>query len=300
LLLALVTVAVTSVLAPPSALAARRVFRVYEGTTSAGGRIVLIASVRDGVVRFQGVGLEEIATCDDGTTPAISHGLGFEPRGLPIDGRTLDLELLGFSDSFEVDGTLGPRRGTGTVTHLFAALDPSEQPQLCTTGELRWQVERTDTFSPLSSSSAVLTETRAGVTETAFLGGAAPAAAALAERLRSYEGQTSTGHPVFVATAKRATHVELRELGFGWHLACDDATSSVDLGFFILFGGEILEDGQVHYGSSDPEIALHVDGRVGVHRGAGTTSVTIPALTEDRQAQACRSGELTWTVERVG
>jgi hypothetical protein len=218
-----------------------------------------------------------------------------------MDGRTLGLDLLGFSDSFEVNGTLGTRHGSGTVTHLFAALDPQEEPQLCTTGELTWQAERTETFRPLPASSAVVTETRQGATETAYLGTRAPAgASALRERLRSYEGETSTGHPVFVATAKTATHVELRELGFGWHLACDDATSSIDLGFFILFGGEILEDGQVHYGSSDPEIALHVDGRIGLHRGAGTTSVTIPALTEDRQAQACRSGELTWTVERVG
>jgi hypothetical protein len=105
--------------------------------------------------------------------------------------------------------------------------------------------------------------------------------------------------PIFLTTAKTPTAIELRELGFSWHLDCEDAISSVDLGFFILFAGEIVQDQRISYGASAPELALHIDGRLGVHRGAGTTSITMPALTEDLQAQACRSGDLTWTASRI-
>jgi hypothetical protein len=42
-----------------------------------------------------------------------------------------------------------------------------------------------------------------------------------------------------------------------------------------------------------------VNGRLGPHAGDGTTSGVVPALTADLDAQACRSGELTWRAWRI-
>ena len=50
------TVAVSLAPLAPAAAAAR-VLRVYEGTTSAGGTIVLVSTFGDGVTRFLMVGL---------------------------------------------------------------------------------------------------------------------------------------------------------------------------------------------------------------------------------------------------
>lgn len=44
---------------------------------------------------------------------------------------------------------------------------------------------------------------------------------------------------------------------------------------------------------------MHVNGRLGPHSGSGTTSVAVPALTADLQAQACRTSELTWDAWRI-
>jgi hypothetical protein len=39
------------------------------------------------------------------------------------------------------DGLLGPLRGEGTVSIAVPALTVDEQAQLCTTGDLTWEVE---------------------------------------------------------------------------------------------------------------------------------------------------------------
>jgi hypothetical protein len=101
-----------------------------------------------------------------------------------------------------------------------------------------------------------------------------------------------------IATGKRDGTVQLFDLGIGWELTCEDA-SSITLGFFILFAGEPLEPGRLDYDVSAPELALHVNGRLGPHAGEGTTSGVVPALTADLEAQACRSGDLTWRAWRT-
>jgi hypothetical protein len=123
-------------------------------------------------------------------------------------------------------------------------------------------------------------------------------AAPLRERLRTYEGRTSARQPLFIITARRPEGVVLIELGFAWDLACEDG-GAVGLGFFILFAGEPLELGRVDYNSTGPELALHVNGHLGPHSGSGTTSVVMPSLTPELQAQACRSGVLTWEAWRI-
>jgi hypothetical protein len=283
------------------AAAAPAVLRIYEGTTSAGGTITLYATVREGTVRFRAVGLEGEATCEDGTTQPFTHGFDLVPRGVPLVDGALDVEHVGFADAFVLSGTLGTRMGSGTVTHLFAALDVAEEPQLCTTGELTWTVDRVPATVGGPDGSTVSKLLRGGTVETARLddsNGAMVGGARARERLRSYEGRTSARQPLFFVTARRPEGVVLLELGVAWELACDDGTS-FGLGFFILFAGEPLDPGRVDYDVAAPELAFHVNGSLDPHLGAGTTSSVLPALTADLHPQACRSGDLTWRAWRI-
>jgi hypothetical protein len=298
----MVTAVAVSLVPPARASAAPSTLRIYEGTTSAGGTIVLFSTVRDGVTRFQAVGLEDAATCEDGTTVPFGHGFDLSPRGIRFEQGQLDVEHVGFSDAFFVDGTLGTRMGSGTITHLFAALDAAEEPQLCTTGELTWTVRRATLVREEGTAREVVTKVVDGVHETSWPAGSGvplrALAAPLRERLRSYEGRTSDRLPLFIITARRPEGVVLIELGFAWDLACEDG-GAVSLGFFILFAGEPLDLGRLDYDSGGPEIALHVNGHLGPHSGSGTTSAVMPALTSDLQAQACRTSDLTWHAWRI-
>ncbi len=276
--------------------------RAYEGTTSAGDVIRMFAVAQGGEVRFQGVGLEGAAACDDGAAAPFAHGIDVGPDGIPLEGGALEIHDVAFSQASFLSGTLGAKAGSGTITHLFAALDADEQAQLCTTGEDTWTVARVPLTGAGTRSSALLSRSVGDVTETASLDprAARPAAetAAARLRLRTYEGRTSAGAPLSVATGKRDGDVQLFDLGIGWDLACEDA-SSITMGFFILFAGEPLDPGRLDYDVSAPELALHVNGRLAPHAGEGTTSGVVPALTADLGAQACRSGDLTWRAWRI-
>jgi hypothetical protein len=298
----LATVATAWLAQPVPAAAARRVDRAYEGTTSAGGTIRLFTSARDGVVRFQGLGLEDAASCDDGTSISFGHGFDLSPRGPLVTESALHVEQTGFSDAFFLEGTLGSKAGSGTVTHLFAALDATEEPQICTTGELTWSVERVP-LSALGRAGTELTTTLDGVEETLAIPGSADTIrlgddARAREHLRSYEGRTSARQPLSFVTSRRPQGIVLLDMGVAWDLACDDGTA-FGLGFFILFAGEPLEPGRVDYDVAEPGLAFHVNGTLGAHLGSGTTSSVLPALTADLQAQTCRSGDLTWQAWRI-
>ncbi len=294
------TTLAVSLTLPAPASAAPSTLRIYEGTTSAGGTIVLFSTFRNGVTRFRAVGLEDAATCEDGTSVPFGHGFDLVPRGIRLEQGQLEVEHVGFSDAFFLAGTLGTRMGSGTITHLFAGLDAAEEPQLCTTGELTWTVERATLDQ--GTAQAVVAKIVHGVTETSWLAGSGIPSRALAaplrERLRTYEGRTSARQPLFIITARRPEGVVLIELGFTWDLACEDG-GAVGLGVFILFAGEPLEPGRVDYDASAPEIALHVNGQLDPHSGSGTTSAVMPALTADLQAQACRTSDLTWEAWRT-
>jgi hypothetical protein len=103
---------------------------------------------------------------------------------------------------------------------------------------------------------------------------------------------------MFVATSRGPEGIVMHELDIGWVLTCEDG-GSLGLGFFILFAGEPLEPGRLDHDVSAPELAFHVNGELGPHAGSGTTTGAVPALTSDLEAQACRSGHLTWRAWRV-
>jgi hypothetical protein len=312
LVLAAATLATS--LAPPTAAvaAARKVLRVYEGTTSDGGSILLLTSVRDGVVRFQGLGLATDATCEDGSSVPVENGLDFSPRGLAMDAPVLDIDRTFFSDAFAVSGSLGTRRGTGTVRYVVATLDASEEAQTCTTGELTWTAARVTTVGPTPANDhgTVLVQDLGSVARTVALEPAGDLASLLsrsagattrsgrAPRLRSYEGRMSSGDPFFVVTERRPEGVVMHELGLAWELACDDGTS-FGLGFFIFFAGEPLEPGRLDHDIAAPMLGLHIHGTLDAHLGEGTQSTVVPALTADLDAMGCRTGDLTWRAWRT-
>jgi hypothetical protein len=293
------TAAAAVLAAVPAAGTTPRRIRAYAGETSAGGEIVFRTSVRDDRVRLLGVGLEGTITCEDGSSSEFAGGIAWG-GGLPMPDGRIDVEDVFLNDALLIHGRLGMHRGSGTIESLGAALDASEQPQICTTGELTWSVERVSGRAARGlAGPGVATLTGDGVTKTFRVSPADGRSRAPTDgRLRSYEGRTSARDRLFVATLKRPDSVSLVELGFEWGLACDDQ-SEIGLGFFILFAEEPLEPGRLDYDLSAPEIALHVHGRLGLHAGEGTVSAIVPALTGSLTAMGCRTGDLTWTAWRT-
>jgi hypothetical protein len=285
---------------PSPASAAPPVERLYRGETSAGDAVTLIATVRGDVVRFRGIGIEGAATCEDGSSVPLAHGFDLAPRGVRLEAGAFAVEHVTFSEAYDVAGTLGTRSGTGTITHRFAALDSAEEPVLCSTGAITWTVERVPVparglgraiAAPAHASSAVIRGA-----EGVRLVEAGPSVRG--PRLRSYEGRTSGGLPLFAVTSRLPAGVALMELGVSWELACEEG-APFGLGFLVLFAGEPLGPGRIDYDVAAPELAFHVNGTLDPHLGEGTTSATLPALTADLRAQACRSGDLTWRLWRI-
>ena len=295
--LALVAIAALAALAEPAGASGGSRYRLYQGTTSDGGTVVLITSVDDGAVRFQALGLSATTTCEDGSTLAMDRGIDLSPDGVPVDPAALEVTEVTFADAFSLTGRLGSKAGGGTVSLIAATLDLDEEPQRCTTGELQWSASRIPLAGDATLDAAVrIVDRSTGV--TTLIGPALATSARPAERLRNYSGRTSTGHPMFVVTQKRPEGIVMHELGIAWHLACDDG-QALDLGFFIFFAGEPLEPGRLDHDVSAPELAFHVNGRLGSHTGDGTTTSIVPALTEDLGAQGCRTGDVTWRAWRT-
>lgn len=292
--------AASLVAAVPAAGATQRRIRSYAGETSQGGAIVFETSVRDGRVRLLSVGLEGTSTCDDGASSDFASGIAWG-GGLPMPDGRIDVRQSFINDALLIRGRLGMHRGSGTIETIVAALDEAELPQICTTGELTWSVERVSGQVSLGlEGSGVATMERDGVMKSfrVLPAEAGASRAPSAGRLRSYEGRTSARDRLFISTLKRPESLSLVELGFEWRLGCDDQ-STIGLGFFILFAEEPLELGRLDYDLSAPQIALHVHGRLGLHAGEGTTSALVPALAEDLSAMGCRTGDLTWTAWRT-
>ncbi len=133
--------------------AATRV-RVYQGETSQGQRITFrVAKTEAGrsvVLMFLGVTL----TCEDATTQEWGFGWDFgNTRSVPITEGAFSYDQADQFMAAHFDGRLGPLRGEGTVSIAVPALTVDEQAQLCTTGDLTWEVEfvRTITSSGLDT-----------------------------------------------------------------------------------------------------------------------------------------------------
>ena len=79
-------------------------------------------------------------TCEDQTTLGAGTGWGLG-NSLPIVDRMFSFDELFTTDATHSAGELGPLRGYGTMIINLGGLTVDEQPQLCTTGDLTWEVE---------------------------------------------------------------------------------------------------------------------------------------------------------------
>jgi hypothetical protein len=122
---------------------------------------------------------------------------------------------------------------------------------------------------------------------------------AQADGFKVYRGHLNDGHDIGAVLERGpAGNVRLRTIFFEITLTCEDAPSQEwGLGFGF-FRGPVLVDRMLALDFVDPDLAVHVHGYFGSRHASGDLAVTIPALTEDEQAQLCTTGDLTWTMRR--
>lgn len=117
--------------------------RFYRGKTSQGHGITFrVTKDDDGVRSVKEMRLKRIElACDDGTTQVWGSGWIFGGFGPQItDGAFTYDEAYEFQAT-HFAGRLGRFTGEGTVRMTVPALTPDEQAQVCTSGDLTWEVE---------------------------------------------------------------------------------------------------------------------------------------------------------------
>ena len=132
------------------AQAAPRHLRLYKGETSQGDSIRFVVA-RTNAGRFvQKVNVGHITlTCEDDTTLELGFGYGFARTMVPITDGAFSFDDVFWDTAFHVAGELGRLQGQGTLSRAQALITPDEQAtQLCTSGELTWEVELVRTISP--------------------------------------------------------------------------------------------------------------------------------------------------------
>jgi hypothetical protein len=130
-----------------SADAATRL-RLYRGVTSQDHRITFVVAKSDAGRFVREMGAETTFTCEDQTTQDVGWGFGFGRRQVPITDRAFSFDEVSQIDALHLAGELGSLHGQGTLTLAFPALTPDEQAQVCTTGDLTWEVDYVRTITP--------------------------------------------------------------------------------------------------------------------------------------------------------
>jgi hypothetical protein len=119
--------------------------RRYDGTTSQDRRLVFILrKADDGALNLKVVDVKRfVLTCEDYTTQIWGVTWFWGGRGLPLDGRDLNLYENDGQSAFAIQGHFGAEHATGTLIRFtVASLTDDEQAQACTTGDLTWDAER--------------------------------------------------------------------------------------------------------------------------------------------------------------
>jgi hypothetical protein len=300
-------------------------FRHYRGETSQGGTMSVTTFVTGTTTMLDSVYFGSVTLdCEDGTQ--LQYGMGYGwGGGLPMPAERIDVDYVSVFDAIHVHGRLGVHGGSGTLSYTIPALTADEQgAQLCTTGELTWQLQRTaaatsslpaadvrtlTTSGPQGTTRTVITSGPEGTTRTVITSGAegttrtvvtsAAKTAAGTSHLRRYRGRTSQSYPMNVTTGKVDSTIELRSLKTGMSLDCEDGTGSGWIAGWCFGPGWTLPPARLDFDWVSTEEAMHVHGRLGTHVGSGTASDTIAALTADEQARLCTTGELTWRAWRT-
>lgn len=115
--------------------------RKYKGQTSQAHNIAFFVARTDAGPFIKEMWFTVDLTCDDQTTQRVGVGYGFGRDQAPITAGTLLIDEVDQSSALHVAGDLGRLQGQGTLSWAFPAFAPDEQVQLCTTGDLTWEVE---------------------------------------------------------------------------------------------------------------------------------------------------------------
>ena len=115
--------------------------RQYKGQTSQAHNISFFVARTDAGRFIKEIEFSVDLTCDDQTTQRVGVGYGFGRDQAPITAGTLLIDEVDQSSALHVAGDLGRLQGQGTLSWAFPAFAPDEQVQLCTTGDLTWEVE---------------------------------------------------------------------------------------------------------------------------------------------------------------
>ena len=316
---------VLSVLVPAVASAGGYVhYRHYGGTTSQGGS-VRVATFSDGTETwFRSINFfSVIFDCEDGTQLEYGGiGIGWGGRHYPMSQGRLDFDDVWYFQATHVHGRIGLHGGSGTFSVAVPELTADEKgAQLCTTGELTWQVQRTAakgaslpsadvatritvgadgttrtmTTSGDGTTRTTITSGTDGTTRTTITSGAKTAAGTA--RLRHYRGRTSQAGAMHLTTAKVDSTIKPHELFIEWTLGCEDGTELGPWG--THYGGWTLSQARLGLDWVWELEAAHIHGRLGTHTGSGTASDAVAVLTADEQAMFCTTGDLTWRLWRT-
>ena len=124
--------------AAPAQAAVR--LRHYKGQTSQAHNISFFVAKTDAGRFIREMFFKLDFTCEDQTTQEISIGFGLG-RQVPITDGAFAYDRVDQTFVVHLAGDLGRLDGQGTLTVGFPAFTPDEQVQLCTTGDLTWEVE---------------------------------------------------------------------------------------------------------------------------------------------------------------
>ena len=115
--------------------------RLYKGKTSQAHNISFFVAKTDAGRSIREVSFNVDLTCDDQTTQRVGVSYGFARNQVPITAGAFSIDEVSQSDALHVAGDLGRLQGQGTLSWAFPAFTPDEQVQLCTSGDLTWDVE---------------------------------------------------------------------------------------------------------------------------------------------------------------
>ena len=124
--------------AAPAQAAVR--LRQYKGQTSQAHNISFFVAKTDAGRFIKEMRFNIDYTCEDQTTQLSGWGFGLG-KTVPITNGAFSIDEVDQTLALHVAGDLGRLSGQGTLTLSFPAFTPDEQLQLCTTGDLTWEVE---------------------------------------------------------------------------------------------------------------------------------------------------------------
>lgn len=114
--------------------------RQYKGQTSQAHIISFFVAKTDAGRFIKEMWFNLDYTCEDQTTQRSGWGFGLG-NTVPITNGAFSFDEVDQGLALHVAGDLGRLQGQGTLTLSFPAFTPDEQVQLCTTGDLTWEVE---------------------------------------------------------------------------------------------------------------------------------------------------------------